>query len=89
MKRARLIRKIQKQDQQLNDLLAPFRESRDSSLQALDNLNPWLLVATGLAAGLIAGRLGLSSAYTISAMGFKVQPLIQTVITQWMGTTSE
>lgn len=89
MKRAHLVRNIEALDQRLNAQLAPFQKSSQDSIRSLQSISPWWLVGSGLLAGLITGRLGLHSAYAMGALGFKTQPLIHTVIKQWMGTTSE
>lgn len=89
MKRTRLVRDIQALDQRLSSQLAPFQQSGKESIQTLERLNPWWLIGSGLAAGLVAGRLGVRSAYTLGILGFKTQPLVHSVMNQWMGSSSE
>lgn len=84
MKRKHLSRDIQTLNQRLTVQLAPFQQRSQESRRALSQIHPLWLLAIGLAAGAVTGSLGWRKAYTVGAMGYKLQPLILAGISQWM-----
>lgn len=85
MKRAQLIYEIEALDQRLTRQVTPLQRQTRKSIRALEQINPLWFMGAGFVTGLLTGKLGWRSAYSIGALGFQMQSLLHSGIQSWMG----
>lgn len=86
MKRAHLLLHIEALDQRLTRQIAPLQRQTRASVRALEQVNPLWFMAAGFLTGLVTGRIGWRSAYSIGALGFQLQAMLTTGIHSWLGS---
>lgn len=84
MKRAQLILEIQASDQRLARQIRPLQRQTRASVRALEQINPLWSMGAGFLTGLVTGRLGWRSAYSIGALGFQLQAMLHNGARSWL-----
>lgn len=89
MTRKSLRHEIQTVSQRLYLRQARFHRTREQSIIALQKIDPYLMVGTGLIAGAVTSAMGWRKAYTAVSFSFSLYSFLISLPSRLMGISND